>query len=286
MANRLANMDAETVQEGNRHWWTRNTMSYDWKDGIALEKYSLPWFEEIDSRFIKAARLFATDKTPFDKIIPFADIAGKKVLEIGCGMGLHTELMARAGAEVTAVDISPTSVEVTQKRLALKSLSADIRQGDAEKLPFADDTFDFVWSWGVIHHSARTSRIVREIARALKPEGACRIMVYNRAGVFVPLVFVKDYLLKAKFRHQNFEETLYRATDGFSARFYIPEQFADMFYAFFNDVAVEIMGQESDAVPLPGGLRRLALKLASEKYLARQQAKWGSFIFLTASKPF
>ena len=37
MANRLANMDAETVQEGNRHWWTRNTMSYDWKDGIALE---------------------------------------------------------------------------------------------------------------------------------------------------------------------------------------------------------------------------------------------------------
>ena len=111
-------------------------------------------------------------------------------------------------------------------------------------------------------------------------------MVYNRKGIYVPLVFVKDYLLKAKFRNQSFEETLYHSTDGFSARYYVPEQFADLFHAFFNDVSYQIMGQEADAVPLPGGLRKIALKFASQQYLERQQAKWGCFIFLTAGKPF
>lgn len=286
MSNRLDSMSAEAVQEGNRSWWTRNTMSYDWKDKVGSAPHSLPWFDEIDKRFVHGARLFATDKTPFDRIIPFAEIAGKNVLEIGCGMGLHTELMTRAGANVSAVDISPTSVEVTRKRLALKGLAAEVREADAEKLPFPDASIDFVWSWGVIHHSARTSRIVREIARVLKPQGACRIMVYNRKGIHVPLAFVKDHLLKAKFLRQSFEETLYRSTDGFSARFYVPEQFADLFSAFFTDVEHQIVGQDSDAIPLPRILRRIALKFTSKNFLVKQQAKWGSFIFVTASKPF
>ena len=82
-------------------------MSYDWKDKIAGEAFSREWFDEIDARFIDAARHFAHTDRPFGRIIPFEAIAGKRVLEVGCGMGLHTELMARAGANVTAIDISP-----------------------------------------------------------------------------------------------------------------------------------------------------------------------------------
>src|SRR6266481_7280783 len=114
----------ESVQRGNQTWWTKNTMSYDWKNRIPFERFTEPWYDEIDKRFIYSSRLFATHIKPFDLIIPFEEIKGKRILEIGCGMGLHTELMARAGAEVLSLDLSPTSVEATQRRLALRGVSA------------------------------------------------------------------------------------------------------------------------------------------------------------------
>lgn len=286
MKKRTDGMILTAIQDGNRSWWTRNTMSYDWNEKVSYEKFSLPWFEEVDSRFIRAAHLYATDKNPFDKVIPFEKLSGKKVLEIGCGMGFHSELMARAGAEVTAIDLSPTSIEATTKRFKLKKLTAQaIMQADAENLYFDDNYFDFVWSWGVIHHSSRTVKIIREISRVLKPDGQCRVMVYNRCGSYVPLVFIKDFLMKGKFLNFSFEEVLYQSTDGFSARFYVPEQFKDIFDAFFQTTSIHIYGQEADVIPLPRQLRHLALKFASENWMKRRQAKSGSFIFVEASNP-
>src|SRR6516164_8941923 len=86
-------------------------MSYDWKEKVKQERFTLSWFDEVDRRFFHAARLFATTTQPFDRIIPFSSLKDREVLEIGCGMGLHAELMVRAGARVTAMDLSPTSVE-------------------------------------------------------------------------------------------------------------------------------------------------------------------------------
>src|SRR5580698_9910755 len=159
---RSAALGVESVQQGNKRWWTDHTMSYDWRNEIGAARFSSEWFDAIDQRFIQSARLYGNDQRPFDRIIPFDRLAGADVLEIGCGMGLHTELMARAGARVTAVDLSPTSVEATSRRLALKGLSARVIEGDAEALPFEPNSFDFIWSWGVIHHSSRTGKVVRE----------------------------------------------------------------------------------------------------------------------------
>ncbi len=285
MTKRDDQLSPAEVQQGNRAWWTRNPMAYDWKRRVTFETFSREWFDAIDERFVYGSRLFATETEPFDKMIPFAALTGARVLEIGCGMGLHTELMARSGAKVTALDLSDTSVQATSRRLELKGLSADVMQGDAENLPFGAGDFDFVWSWGVIHHSSRTAKIVREIARVLTPTGECRVMVYNRLGAAAKIAFFRDYLFKGGFLHRSFEETLYRSTDGFSARFYIPEHFEDLFRAFFQDVRSEICGLDSDAIPLPGRLRRIALKFSSEPGLRRRQAKYGSFIFLTAARP-
>ena len=283
MTKRHDELSPEQVQLGNRAWWTRNPMAYDWKKQVEFEQFSPEWFDAIDERFVYGLRLFATENQPFDRIIPFANLAGSRVLEIGCGMGLHTELMARAGANVTAFDLSDTSIQATSRRLELKGLTATVMQGDAENLPFKAGDFDFVWSWGVIHHSSRTAKIVREIARVLTPQGECRVMVYNRLGESAKIAYFRDYLLKGGFLHRSFEETLYRSTDGFSARFYIPEHFEDLFRAYFQDVRSEICGLDSDAVPLPSRLRRIAMMLISEATLKRRQAKRGSFIFLTAS---
>lgn len=282
---RSEDLPVVAVQDGNKQWWTSNTMSYDWRGEISLPRFSLPWFDAIDQRFIESAKLYGTDQKPFDRIIPFDRLNGATVLEIGCGMGLHTELMARAGARVTAVDLSPTSVEATTRRLALKGLEAKVQEGDAEALPFEASSFDFIWSWGVIHHSSRTGRVVREIARVARPEAECRVMVYNRNGSWAYSILVKDYLLKGRFLRNSFEEALYRSSDGFTARFYVREQFEDLFRTFFEGVTSELMGQESDVVPLPRSIRRYALRFLPEQYQKNAQAKRGSFIFLTAKRP-
>jgi 2-polyprenyl-3-methyl-5-hydroxy-6-metoxy-1,4-benzoquinol methylase len=282
---RIANMGVAAIQRGNQSWWTSNTMSYDWKNKIGIERFSAEWFAEADARFIRAARLFATDAQPFDRIIPFERLAGRKVLEIGCGMGLHSELLARAGAELHAIDLSPTSVMATRRRFELKGLNGNVNQADAECIPFADASFDFVWSWGVIHHSARTARIVREIRRVLKPDGGCRVMVYNRSGAIVPITYIKNHLLTGRFLRQDFDVTLLASVDGFSARFYTADQFADLFRAFFSDVRIRAYGLDADALPLPSRLRSVALKLVSESHLKRRQARRGMFLFVEAENP-
>jgi 2-polyprenyl-3-methyl-5-hydroxy-6-metoxy-1,4-benzoquinol methylase len=282
---RSEELSSVEVQRGNAAWWTRNPMAYDWTGKIELPRFSQEWYEAIDAEFLYGSRLFATSKEPFDRIIPIPELRGARVLEIGCGMGLHTQTMAAAGAEVTAIDLTSTAVEATSRRLALRGLQARVLQCDAENLPFETGVFDFVWSWGVIHHSSRTARIVREIARVLNRTGKCRVMVYNREGMPARICFIRDYILKGGFVRQSFEETLYRSCDGFSARFYVREQIEDVFRAFFNDVSSEVCGQESDAIPLPSPLRRWALAIVPKKYLRKAQARRGAFIFISASGP-
>ncbi|HVT07935.1 MAG TPA: class I SAM-dependent methyltransferase [Polyangia bacterium] len=260
-------------------------MSYDWRNQIEAPRFSREWFDAIDRRFLESARLYGTESRPFDRIIPLDRLAGARVLEIGCGMGFHTETMVRAGARVTAVDLSPTSVGATRRRLELKGLQAEVVEGDAEELPFPDRSFDFVWSWGVIHHSSRTGRVVRNIARVLRAEGECRVMVYNRLSTWAMSIFVRDHLLRGRFLNKSFEETLYQSSDGFTARFYVQEQFEDLFRTFFEQVSSTIMGQESDVLPLPRKVRDVTIRLLPRSYRERAQAKRGSFIFLTASRP-
>jgi 2-polyprenyl-3-methyl-5-hydroxy-6-metoxy-1,4-benzoquinol methylase len=282
---RIEALAPDAVQRGNLTWWTRNTMSYDWRNRVQGERFSREWFDEIDRRLVFGARLFATSEAPFDQVIPFEKLSGREVLEIGCGMGLHTELLVRAGAKVTAIDISPTSVEATRTRLRLKNLQADVMQIDAQRLPFPDDRFDFIWSWGVIHHSAMTGRIVREIARCLRSDGECRVMVYNRDGMAARVSYLRDHIARLGFLRGTFDETLYRRSDGFSARFYVREHFEDLFRTFFDDVASNVCGQDADVVPLPRRVRMIVLRVLGETYARRAQARRGAFIVVRAASP-
>ena len=280
---RTVDQNLQEVQAANRQWWTDHTMSYDWRDKVEPRRFSALWFDEIDRRFIHGSRLFAHGGAPFDQIIPFANLAGRCVLEIGCGMGLHSELMARAGAKVTAVDISDTSIEATRRRAMLKGLAIDVRHMDATALDFADVSFDFVWSWGAIHHSSHTGRIIREVYRVLKPCGEFRVMVYNLAGMWAYVAMMRRYALGFWFG-KSLDEILWRSTDGYMARFYSPDVLTDTFSIFFDDVNVKSYGQESDAIPLPRFIRSPLLRLIPENRLAGLANKRGSFLFVTATK--
>lgn len=273
---------ASELQGGNRSWWTQNLMSYDWREKIAREPSSAAWFDEVDRRFIESARHFAHDKRPFDRIIPFDQIAGKKVLEVGCGVGFHTELMAGAGAEVTAIDLSPRAIEATRARAALKGFNADIREQDVESLD-VEAAYDFIWSWGVLHHSSRTGLALRRLHRALKPGGQLRFMVYSLDGAQAYSVMLSRYLV-GFWRGRSLDELLWQSTDGYLARYFTKDSLADLCRAFFDEVELKVFGLESDAVPLPTGLRRIVRPLFSDAYIADAVQRRGAFLFATATK--
>ena len=197
-------------------------------------------------------------------------------------MGMHSELMCRAGADTTAIDLSDTSIEATTRRAALKGYKC--LQMDATKLDFPDQSFDFVWSWGVIHHSARTGRIIREIHRVLKPGGETRVVVYNLGGMPAYTALVTKYLT-GFWRGRTLDECLWSSTDGYMARFFTRDTLADLFGIFFDDVRIDTLGQVPDAVPLPRLLRNPVTKFISPATLARLLSSRGAFLFAIATKP-
>lgn len=273
----------DSAQSGNRAWWTAHTMSYDWRAPVAVERFSQDWFDEIDRRFLHASRLFGDPADPFGPLMGLADLSGKRVLEIGCGMGLHAEMLTRAGARLVAVDLSETSIAATRARFSLKRLDADIRLADAERLDLPDGAFDMVWSWGVIHHSARTGRAVREIERVLAPGGPARLMVYNLEGMPAYAALTRRWLA-GFWRGRSLDEILWRSTDGYSARFYTRDLWTDLLATFFADVETSVLGAEPDALPLPGALRRRIVPFVSQHGLARRAQARGAFLFSIARK--
>lgn len=113
-------------------------------------------------------------------VMGFKDFAGKRLLEVGCGMGTDLLQFARGGAQVTGVDLTPRSIEISRHHLKLYDQNGDFAITDAEKLPFADESFDVAYSNGVLHHTPDTSEAVREIHRVLRPGGLARVMLYHR----------------------------------------------------------------------------------------------------------
>lgn len=111
---------------------------------------------------------------------------GKRVLEIGCGIGTTTISFARAGAHVTAIDLSSESAALTRQRAEVYGLSdrVDVHVGNAERLSTVVpvERYDLVYSFGVIHHSPHPDRIVQEARRFMDGDSELRLMVYSRVS--------------------------------------------------------------------------------------------------------
>lgn len=110
---------------------------------------------------------------------------GKKVLEIGCGIGTDTINFARAGAKVTAVDVSEVSIDLAQRRAEIYALEdqVDFFVADAEKLTEYLDPqpYDLVYSFGVVHHAPHPERIMNQVRRHFVRSGSMvKVMVYHR----------------------------------------------------------------------------------------------------------
>src|SRR4030095_1012047 len=110
----------------------------------------------------------------------FASTSGLRVLEIGCGLGTDGAQFAKAGADYTGIDLTEAAVELARQRFQLSTLRGTFQVGDAEKLDFPDNTFDVVYSHGVLHHTPDIQSAIREIHRVLRPGGRAKVMLYHR----------------------------------------------------------------------------------------------------------
>ena len=127
----------------------------------------------------------------------FGEGYDKDILEIGVGMGAdHVEWARSKPKSLTGIDLTSRAVEHTKTRLKISGFCSDVRVADAETLPFDNDSFDLVYSWGVLHHSPNTSKAVDEVLRVLRPGGTARIMIYHRYSLIGYMLWVRYALLK------------------------------------------------------------------------------------------
>ena len=140
-----------------------------------LEVGTKGYFDEVDKR-----RYFVEPHIP--KFAEFKKYRGKKVLEVGCGIGTDAVSFAREGCVYTGTELSENSLKLAKKRFEVYGLQGNFHCLNAEYLSekLGNQTFDLVYSFGVIHHSPSPHKIVSEIAKLMQGGAELKIMVYAK----------------------------------------------------------------------------------------------------------
>ncbi|HWN08373.1 MAG TPA: methyltransferase domain-containing protein [Pyrinomonadaceae bacterium] len=242
----------------------------------------------------------------------FAGAGGLKVLEIGCGLGTDGAQFAEAGADYTGVDLTEAAVELARKRFELFGVAGKFRTADAENLDFEDDSFDLVYSHGVLHHTPDTQKAIDEVHRVLRPGGRAMVMLYHRdsynyrvnisvlrrAGAHLlnsetgvklvhwmtgePVESLRQHASLLKTEKKSYlspEEFLSQNTDGAGnplARVYSRRQARELFKAF-SDVTVKTFFLNKRWLPLVGAVLPRSLE-------ARLASRWGWHLWIYATK--
>ena len=143
--------------------------------------------------------------------VGFDQFRGQRLLEIGCGTGTDLLQFARNGAEVTGLDLTPRSIEIARQRFKVYGQRGAFAIGDAENLAFPDESFDAVYSFGVLHHTPETERALAEVHRVLRHGGRAIVMLYHRASLYYwGGLIVKRGILRGELRHATPAELMSR----------------------------------------------------------------------------
>lgn len=141
------------------------------------EFLSKEYFDEVETK-----KYFVEPHIP--KFAEFDKWKGKKVLEIGCGIGTDSINFARAGADLTIIEFSDVSLDICKKRFEIFGLSAKFYCGDAEQIDIIIPTqqFDLIYSFGVLHHTPNPENVYRKLSGYMGPSSELRIMVYSKVS--------------------------------------------------------------------------------------------------------
>jgi len=279
-----SDLQAEEWQKANKLWWERSPMRYDWQEDIPISDQDGEYFAEIDRRFFNSVSHYMPWKLkPFDNLIDFQGLQAKDVLEIGVGHGSHAELIAPNCRSFVGIDLTEKASQMTRQRMQLRGINAHILQMDAERMTFENESFDWIWSWGVIHHSANTQKIIQEMARVLRIGGSATVMIYHKSPW---KYYIADGLMRGIFRGELFRSgsvhaVSQQATDGAIARFYTRKQWRELCSANFSISKIEITGLKTDVFPIPPGKFKESLMSAVPDRASRfltNQLRFGTFL--------
>ena len=219
----------------------------------------------------------------------FHEAPGKDVLEIGVGMGADHLEWAKAGPKsLTGVDLTPRAVEWTRRRLELYGFKPNVEVADAQKLPFADNSFDLVYSWGVLHCAPDTPATIDQVYRILRPGGTARIMVYHRHSLVGYMLWLRYGLLAGKpGRSLDYIYTHYLESPGTKA--YSVED-ARKLCARFSSVKTGIVLSIGDTLEGEAGQQHhgpmlsFARKIWPRWFVRRFMPNHGLFLMIEATK--
>jgi ubiquinone/menaquinone biosynthesis C-methylase UbiE len=159
----------ETVESVRDFWETHVNNEYYTDEERASEAY----FAEIEAKRYR---------WHYHLVDLFRSLEGSRgrLLEVGSGIGVDSIQLARCGFDVTAVDLTNSAIRVARKFAEQRGVAIDFRLGNAEGLDFPDESFDAVYSFGVLHHTPDIDRAVAEVRRVLRPGGTAYVMLYHR----------------------------------------------------------------------------------------------------------
>lgn len=218
----------------------------------------------------------------------FDEAKGKRVLEIGVGLGADHQKFAEAGAELYGIDLTERAVEHTQNRLHVFGLSSILSIGDAENLDFSNDSFDLVYSWGVLHHSPDTPKAIADVWRVLKHGGTAKIMIYHKWSMVGLMLWIR-YALLTLHPWLPFAEIYARYLESPGTKAYSAADARQLFSAFSNVQIRTVLTHgdllESDAGQrYQGWLLTLARNLWPRELIRRLLPNLGLFMLIEARK--
>ncbi len=219
----------------------------------------------------------------------FAEFAASKelkVLEVGVGMGSDYLEWLKAGAIATGVDLTAAAVERTRARCEFAGYEADVVQADAENLPFPADSFDIVYSYGVLHHSPDTQRCIREVFRVLKPGGRIRVMLYHQPSLTGLMLWLRYGL----FRGKSMREAVYHHLESPGTKCFSKTEMRSMMKGF-EHLSMQVAFSPGDlllnqpSVRFRSQVYRLIWKLYPRKLMRLVARRLGLCLLISAAKP-
>ena len=140
---------------------------------------------------------------------------GEKVLEIGCGMGIDLLQFAKGGAEVTGIDLTEKAIQYTSQHFAHRDLTGTFCTMNSEELDFSDNTFDVVYSFGVLHHTVDTQKAIKEVHRVIKPGGKAIIMLYHKGFRYYLKIHLYYGIIKGEYLKYGIKDLVNQRTEEF-----------------------------------------------------------------------
>ena len=218
----------------------------------------------------------------------FAQSKGLRVLEIGVGLGADHQRFAEAGADLCGIDLTERAVEHTRRRLAAFGLASNLSVGDAEQLDFPDASIDWVYSWGVLHHSPDTPQAIAEVRRVLRPGGCARIMIYHKWSMVGLMLWIRYALLGLR-PWLSLREMYARYLESPGTKAYSTAEAKTLFSAF-SEVNIRTVLTHGDLLESNSGQRHRgpllswARKLWPRETIRRRLPKAGLFMLIEAKK--